>query len=151
MDGKIVLGGIYFEWWMINLIIYSGCLMGMIDLLCVMLGMMMLCFGYYVNVVCVFVCGVEVVGWVKLIDCVLIDGNYSWMVLEDCLGGVINGNWFVCCLCYIVNGLVSYMLLLGLLGGVVVCWLGKSFDNVVNIMVLDDYMLVDLCVELFIF
>jgi len=149
LDGRVTVGGTYFERRTRDQIDYFSCYPAQPDNpLCLAPGTTTSRYGYYANIARTFTRGVEAVGQVRLNDRLSADANYSWIAAENRSGGADDGNWLARRPRHAANGAVSYSLPSGASAGVAVRWSGKSFENASNTTRLDDYTLVDLRLEL---
>jgi vitamin B12 transporter len=150
MDGRVALGGTYFERRTRDQIVYTGCDFGATaDPLCFVPGSTTeQRFGYYQNVSRAFARGVEAVGHAQLGEHVSIDGNYTWTLSEDRSPGATLGDWLPRRPRDTANLSATYSFATAGSFGVAARLAGSSFDDAANRTRLDGYTLVDLRGEL---
>ncbi|WP_341208784.1 TonB-dependent receptor [uncultured Sphingomonas sp.] len=149
MDGRVALGGTYFERRSRDQIVYNGCSTGTTDPLCFVPGSTTeQRFGYYQNVARAFARGVEAVARAQVGEHLSLDGNYSWVLSEDRSPGRTFGNWLPRRPRDTANVSATYTFAEAGSFGIAARFAGKSFDNASNATRLDGYTLVDLRGEL---
>lgn len=147
-DGKLKLGGTYFERTTSDQIIFNSCSASSTLPLCFQPGSTTRRSGYYQNVARALAHGIEAQGSFTPIDGLIIDGNYTWTVAEDRSAGTATfGKWLPRRPRNSANGSISYAWPFGLTTGAAIRWSGHSYDNAANTTRLDDYTLVDLRAE----
>lgn len=149
LDGRIAIGGTYFERRTRDQIIYNGCTTTSTDPLCLVPGSTTdRRFGYYRNVARAFARGIEAVARAQVGEHLGLDGNYSWIVSEDRSAGSAYGNWLPRRPRNTANVSATYSFAGAGSLGVAARWAGSSFDDAANRTRLDAYTLVDLRGEL---
>ena len=149
MDGRVALGGTYFERRSRDQIVYNGGSPGTTDPLCFVPGSTTeQRFGYYQNVARAFARGVEAVARAQVGEHLSLDGNYSWVLSEDRSPGRTFGNWLPRRPRDTANVSATYTFAEAGSFGIAARFAGKSFDNASNATRLDGYTLVDLRGEL---
>ncbi len=150
LDGRIALGGTYFERRTTDQIIFSSCPARptlAANPLCFQPGTTTARSGFYQNIARAFARGVEAVGRAQ-IGRVSLESNYSWTVSEDRSAGATFGKWLPRRPRHAANASATYTLPGGASLGAAVRWSGMTYDNAANTTRLDDYTLVDLRAEL---
>ncbi|KTT73868.1 TonB-dependent receptor plug domain-containing protein [Sphingomonas endophytica] len=149
LDGRVALGGTYFERRTRDQIVYNGCSFGSTDPLCFVPGSTTeQRFGYYRNVARAFARGVEAVARAQVGAHLSLDGNYSWVLSEDRSPGRTLGNWLPRRPRDTANVAATYSFAEQGSVGIAARWAGHSFDDAANRTRLNGYTLVDLRGEL---
>lgn len=149
LDGRVALGGTYFERRSRDLIVFASCTATSPNPLCLVpSSTTQRRSGYYQNVSRAFAQGIEAVGRVALGGFSL-DGNYSWTLSEDrSPAAATAGNQLPRRPRHAWNVGADYAVPGGPTLGVAVRWSGEAFDNAANTTRLAPYTLVDLRAEL---
>ncbi len=147
LGDRIEVGATYFERRTRNLIVFNSCFgtPAGVDPLCDSHPVSQ---GYYQNINRSKAQGIELIGSVKPVEGLSIDGNYSWTKSVDRTAGATFGNWLPRRPRQQANGSISYQWPFGLVTGAAVRHDGHSFDTASNATRLDGYTLVDLRVEM---
>lgn len=148
LDGRIRLGGAWFERTTRDQIIFNSCSATSSLPLCLQPGSTTIRrSGYYQNVARAKAHGIEAQASVEPVKGLILDGNYSWTVAEDRSPGANFGRWLPRRPRNQANASISYAWPFGLTTGAALRWSGHSFDNASNTQRLDGYTLVDLRAE----
>jgi vitamin B12 transporter len=144
LDDAVSVAATYFERDTTNQIAYAGCSTGSANPLCVLPGTTTPRFGYYYNVARADARGIEAVASLRLIENVLIDGNYTWAeTLDRTRGSATFDRYLPRRPRHTANASVNYLFADGGSVGAALRWSGETFDNAANTTRFSPYTLVD--------
>ena len=147
LGDRLVLGATWFERTARDEIGYMSCFGVSGDPLCVVPGTTTPRFGYYANIGRTKARGVELAAAAKIAERLDFTGNYTWVEAENRTDGATYGKWLNRRPRQTANAAITYSWPFGLETGAALRWAGKSYDDVMNQVKLDDYTLVDLRAE----
>lgn len=139
--GRAVVSTTYFNRSADNEIRYNGCSTGTTDPMCSVNGASR--WGYYRNILKTETQGVELVGRIDLTERLNLSANYTWTDATTA-SGVNDGKHLTRRPEHMGNLAATYNWPVGLNTGVAVRYVGETFNNDANTVVVGDYTVVDL-------